>query len=70
MFINEIFPRLGDIYFGGLLGGENFFEKPIFKKVDINLKKNDSVLLNISGLDSHFIFDESSTTIRFSNGLI
>ena len=67
MFIYEIFPRLGEVCFSGLLDGKIFFEKPIFKKVDINLKKNDSVSLNISGLDSHFMFDESSTTIRFSN---
>ena len=35
---------------------------------DINLKKNGSVLLylNISGLDSHFTFGGSSTTIRYS----
>ena len=45
-----------------------FLEKPIFKMGDINLKKNGSVLLylNISGLDSHFMFDGSSTTIRYS----
>ena len=35
---------------------------------DINLKKNGSVLLylNISRFDSHFMFDGSSTTIRYS----
>ena len=34
----------------------------------INLKKNGSVLLylNKSGLDSHFMFGGSSTTIRYS----
>ena len=35
--------------------------------VDINLKKNGSVLyLNISGIDPHFMFDGNSTTIRYS----
>ena len=36
--------------------------------VDINLKKSGSVLLylNVSGLGSHFMFDGSSTTIRYS----
>ena len=35
---------------------------------DINLKKNGSVFLylNILGLNSHFKFDGSSTTIRYS----
>ena len=35
---------------------------------DIDLKKNGSVLwyLNISGFDSHFMFDGSSATIRYS----
>ena len=44
-----------------------FSEKPIFKMSDINLKKNGSVLLylNISELDSRFMFDESSATIRY-----
>ena len=44
------------------------WEKPIFKMGDINLKENGSVLLhlNVSGLDPHFMFDGSSTTIRYS----
>ena len=38
---------------------------------DINLKKKDSVLfyLNISGLDSRFMFGGSSTTIRYSKAI-
>ena len=35
-FIYEIFPHLGEIYFGELLSGKNF-EKQIFKMGDINL---------------------------------
>ena len=67
MFIYEIFPRLGEIYLGGLLDGK-ILREAIFKMGDINLKKNGSVLLylNISGLDSHFMFDGSSTTTRYS----
>ena len=43
-------------------------EKPLIKMGDINLKKNGSVFLylNISRLDSHFMFDGSSTTISYS----
>ena len=44
-----------------------FWQKPIFKMGGIILKKNGSVLLylNISGLDSHFMFGGSSISIRY-----
>ena len=43
-----------------------FWEKPLFKMGDINLKKNGSVslYLKMSGLDSHFMFGGSSISIR------
>ena len=42
-------------------------EKPLIKMGDINLKKNGSAFLylNIPRLDSHFMFDGSSTTISY-----
>ena len=40
--------------------------------VDINFKKNGSVLLNlkISGLDSHLMFGGSSISIRYSKTIL
>ena len=65
--IYKYFPAWARFILADCLVGK-FWEKPIFKVGDTNLKKNGSVLfyLNISGLDSHFMFDGSSTTIRYS----
>ena len=38
-FTYEIFPRFGEIYFGGLLGAE-LCRVPIFKTGEINFRKN------------------------------
>ena len=66
----EIFPLLGQIYFGELLGGKILRERErlIFKMGDINLKNNGSVLLysKISVLDSQFMFGGSSISFRYS----
>ena len=67
MIIYEIFPRLGEIYFGELLGGKFFREANTQERLH-KLEENGSVLLylNISGLDSRFMFDGGSVTIRYS----
>ena len=62
-----MFPRLGEIYFGELLGGK-FREKPIFKMSSINLKNNSSVLWHskILAFDSQFMFGGSSMSVKHS----
>ena len=56
MIIYEIFPRLGEIYFGELLGGKILREANTQERLH-KLEENGSVLLylNISGLDSLFV---------------
>ena len=57
IYLHQIFPQLGEIYFGGLTGGK-ILQKPIFKMADTNLKKNCSILLyvTISELDTLISF--------------
>ena len=45
-----MFPRLGEINFGGLLGGK-ILRKPIFKIVDTNIMKNCPVLFSVNILE-------------------